>query len=93
MDISIKKQSRNLLGIGAIALIAYIIAIAVPVPGLVIGASIFVAGIAALYVGLGLAHLNETSDGRINSFFIFLPGLATLVVLFSALNYLGSVLA
>ena len=85
MDISIKKQSRNLLGIGAIALIAYIIAIAVPVPGLVIGASIF--------VGLGLAHLNETSDGRINSFFIFLAGLATLVVLFSALNYLGSVLA
>lgn len=92
MDFSIKRTVRNLTGLAAVAIIAYIVAVAVPVPDLVIGASIFVGGTAAIYVSLFLAHLNQTKRWNILAFVIFLAGLTTFLLMFSTLNFAGNLI-
>ncbi|MGO3336587.1 MAG: hypothetical protein ACTIKX_10115 [Corynebacterium casei] len=92
MDFSIKRTARNLMGLAVVAIIAYIVAVAVPIPGLVIGASIFVGGTAAIYVGLFLAHLNQTKRWNILAFIIFLAGLTTFLLVFGTLNFAGNLI-
>lgn len=92
MDFSTKRQARNLIGLAVVAIIAYIVAVAVPVSGLVIGASIFVAGTAAIYVSLFLAHLNQMKRWNILTFIIFLAGLTTFLLVFGTLNFTGNLI-
>ncbi|MDN5784428.1 MAG: hypothetical protein L0H28_06990 [Corynebacterium casei] len=92
MDFSIKRTARNLMGLAVVAIIAYIVAVAVPIPGLVIGASIFVGGTAAIYVSLFLAHLNQTKRWNILAFIIFLAGLTTFLLVFGSLNFAGNLI-
>ncbi|WP_313548140.1 hypothetical protein [Corynebacterium sp.] len=92
MDFSIKRTARNLIGLAVVAIIAYIVAVAVPISGLVIGASIFVGGTAAIYVSLFLAHLNQTKHWNILAFIIFLAGLTTFLLVFGTLNFAGNLM-
>lgn len=80
------------MGLAVVAIIAYIVAVAVPIPGLVIGASIFVGGTAALYVSLFLAHLTQTKRWNILAFIIFLAGLTTFLLVFGTLNFAGNII-
>ncbi|MFH0412283.1 hypothetical protein ACG98H_09355 [Corynebacterium sp. L4756] len=86
MDISIATQSRNLEGLLAVSVIAFLVAISVPVPGLVVGSTIFVAGTLALYAGLGLAYQKEKTSRNISTGLIVLAGLITFTVVFLVLK-------